>query len=60
VNLFCSVKVVAEIYRPKRHLRNGPITRIICVWAHLWNIISSIFQNLTSSKLYFIMVSRSM
>lgn len=60
VNVFWWVKVVAEIYRPKHHLRNGPITRIICVWAHLWNIITSIFQNLTSSQLCFIMISRSM
>lgn len=60
MNVFCSVKVVAEIYRPKHHLRNGPITRIIGVWAHLWNIITSIFQNFTRSQLYFIVISRSM
>lgn len=31
VNAFFSVKVVAEIYRPKHCLRNGPVTRIIYV-----------------------------
>lgn len=58
VNVLCSVEVVAEIRRPKCYLSSGPVTRIIGVWAHLWNIISFIFQNLKISELCFIMISR--
>lgn len=58
VNVLCSANVVAEIHRPKRYLRNGPVTRVIGEWAHLWNIISFIFQNLKISELCFIMISR--